>query len=171
VIPYIPGREIVNMVRKPEIQYVGQFYIYGSEAQQLAEKKKQRQAKTRLPLAKLEKIEKIYLDPVALVGIAVAIFMLATLAVGLLQLKDDWASYRQMDAYVSQLKKEHASLAADYRESFNLEDVQRKASGLGMIAKTDAQTMSVQVTVPEPKQEWEMSPWESVVWFCKGLFA
>ncbi len=158
------------MVRKPEIQYVGQFYTYGSEARQLEEKAK-RKAKTRLPLAKLEKIEKIYVDPVALVGIAVAVFMLVTMAVGLLQLKDDWASYEQMSGYVSQLKKENASLAADYRESYNIDDIRSKASGLGMVTVGEAQTMSVRVTVPEPKPEWEMSPWESIVWFCKGLFA
>lgn len=159
------------MVRKPEIQYVGQFYMYGSEARQLEEKKKQRQARTRLPLEKLERIERIYVDPVALAGIAVAIFMLVTLTVGMLQLKDDWASYEQMSTYVSQLKKENASLSADYRNSYSIDDIRSKAAGLGLVAEAEAQTMSVRVTVPEPKPEWEMSVWESVVWFCKGLFA
>ena len=46
------------MERKPEIQYVGQFYVYGSEARQLEEKKR-RQAKTSLPMARLEKLEKL----------------------------------------------------------------------------------------------------------------
>ena len=158
------------MVRKPEIQYIGQFYTYGSEARLLEEKAK-RKAKTRLPLAKLEKIEKIYVDPVALVGIVVAVFMLVTMAVGMLQLKDDWAGYEQMSTYVSQLKKENASLSATYRNSYDVDDIRRKASGLGMVAIEEASTMSVRVTVPETKSEWEMSPWESIVWFCKGLFA
>jgi len=157
------------MVRKPEIQYIGQFYTYGSEARQL--EKKKRQAKTRLPLARLEKIEKIYVDPVALVGIAVAVFMLVTMAVGMLQLKKDWASYEQMSTYVSQLKKENASLSADYRDSYNIDDIRGKATGLGLVSIEEAQTMSVRVTVPAPKPKWEMSLWESVVWFCKGLFA
>ena len=66
------------MTRKPEIQYIGQFYVHGSEARQLELLEKKKQPKTRLPIAKLEKIEKVYVDPVALVAIAVSVFMLVS---------------------------------------------------------------------------------------------
>ena len=46
------------MIHKPEIQYIGQFYVYGSEARQL-EHKKQRKPKTKLPMARVRKVEKI----------------------------------------------------------------------------------------------------------------
>ena len=73
------------MAKKPEIQYVGQFYVYGSEAQVVAPKKK---AQFRLPKPKLEleKIEKIYVDPVALLGLAVAVVMLVCMVVGACQI-------------------------------------------------------------------------------------
>ena len=64
------------MNQKPKIQYVGQFYVHGSEARQLQLQEQKRQAKTKLPLARMQKIEKIYVDPVALAGIAVAVLLL-----------------------------------------------------------------------------------------------
>ena len=51
------------MNQKPKIQYVGQFYVHGSEARQLQLQEQKRQAKTKLPHARVQKIEKIYVDP------------------------------------------------------------------------------------------------------------
>ena len=65
------------MTEKPKIQYIGQFYVPGSEAQVLAPKKKKKKAKTKLPIAKQEQVKAIYIDPVALIGITVAVGMLA----------------------------------------------------------------------------------------------
>ena len=74
------------MTEKPKIQYIGQFYVPGSEAQVLAPKKKKKKAKTKLPIAKQEQVKAIYIDPVALIGITVAVVMLAVMVVGALQL-------------------------------------------------------------------------------------
>ena len=52
------------MTEKPKIQYIGQFYVPGSEAQVLAPKKKKKKAKTKLPIAKQEQVKAIYIDPV-----------------------------------------------------------------------------------------------------------
>ena len=89
------------MTEKPKIQYIGQFYVPGSEAQVLAPKKKKKKAKTKLPIAKEEQVKAIYIDPVALIGITVAVVMLAVMVVGALQLRSDWAQYEQMSNYVS----------------------------------------------------------------------
>ena len=69
------------MTEKPKIQYIGQFYVPGSEAQVLAPKKKKKKAKTKLPIAKQEQVKAIYIDPVALIGITVAVVMLAVMVV------------------------------------------------------------------------------------------
>ena len=74
------------MVQKPKIQYIGQFYVHGSEARALEQQEQKKKAKTKLPLARLERIEKIYVDPVALAGIAVAVVMLAVMVLGAVQL-------------------------------------------------------------------------------------
>ena len=156
------------MVQKPKIQYVGQFYVHGSEARALELEQQKKKAKTKLPLARLEKIEKIYVDPVALVGILVSVVMLITMAVGALQIRDDWEEYEKVSTYVSQLKKENAQLTSNYRASYDLEDIRVKATAMGMVPKGEVETVTVTVTLPEPVpvRTWA----DEVVWFWNGLW-
>ena len=157
------------MNQKPKIQYVGQFYVHGSEARQLQLQEEKRQAKTRLPLARIQKIEKIYVDPVALVGIAVAVVMLVTMVLGAVQLKRDWDQYERVSAYVSELKKENARLNHAYRLSYDLKDIEAKALAMGMVPKNELETMAVTVTVPQP--EVKLTRMEEMKLFLEGLFA
>ena len=156
------------MNQKPKIQYVGQFYVHGSEARKLQQEEK-RQAKTKLPLARIQAIEKIYVDPVALAGIAVAVMMLVTMVLGVIQLKKDWNQYEQVSAYVSELKKENARKSHLYRTSYDLEDIRSKAVSMGLVPKNELQTMTVTVTVPVP--EPEPTRMEEIRFFLEGLFA
>ena len=157
------------MAQKPEIQYVGQFYIHGSEARQLELQERRKQAKSKLPLERLRKVEVVYLDPVAILGIAVALVMLAVMIVGVLQIRDDWAQYRAMSGYVSRLNSKNAELTADYRSQYDLEDIRVKAQALGMVPKSELEVSTVYVTIPRP--EPEMSWLEELRWFVEGLFA
>lgn len=157
------------MNQKPKIQYVGQFYVHGSEARKLQLQEEKRQAKTKLPLARIKAIEKIYVDPVALVGIAVAVMMLVTMVLGAIQLKRDWDQYEQVAAYVSELKKENARMNHLYRSSYDLEDIKTKAVSMGMVPKSELQTMAVTVTIPAP--EVEPTRMEEIKFFLEGLFA
>lgn len=157
------------MTRKPEIQYVGQFYIHGSEAKVLAPEQEKKQAKTRLPLAYLEKIEKIYIDPVALVGMAVAVFMLVVMILGAVQLQEAWADYDRMERRLETLQTENMKLEKQYRSGYDLEEIRAKATALGMVDISEVQTISVMVTMPEPEPVRTL--WDDVVWFFSGLFA
>ena len=157
------------MASKPKIQYIGQFYIHGSEARALELEQEKRKAKTTLPLERLQKIEKIYVDPVALIGIAVAVVMLVTMVVGALQIRDDWAAYERMSGYVSQLKRENAELTHTYRSSYDLEDIRVKATAMGMVPKAEVETMTVTVTIPEP--EPEVSRIDEIRTFLEDMFA
>ncbi len=157
------------MNQKPKIQYVGQFYVHGSEARQLQMQEEKRQAKTRLPLLRMQAIEKIYVDPVALVGIAVAVVMLVTMVLGAVQLKRDWDQYERVSAYVSELKRENARMSHAYHSSYDLEDIKSKALAMGMVPKSQLQTMTVNVTVPQ--QEAEPTRVEEIKLFLEGLFA
>ena len=157
------------MNQKPKIQYVGQFYVHGSEARQLQLQEEKRQTKTKLPLVKIQAIEKIYVDPVALAGIAVAVMMLVTMVLGTVQLKRDWDQYEQVSAYVSELKKENARKSHLYRSSYDLEDIKTKALSMGMIPKSELQTVAVTVTVPVPEEE--PTRMEEMKLFLEGLFA
>lgn len=157
------------MNQKPKIQYVGQFYIHGSEARQLQLQEEKRQAKTKLPLARIQQIEKVYVDPVALAGIAVAVVMLVTMVLGAIQIKRDWDQYEQVSAYVSELKKENARKNHAYRLSYDLKDIESKALAMGLVPKSELQTATVVVTIPEP--EPEMTRLDEIRFFLEGLFA
>ena len=157
------------MNQKPKIQYVGQFYIHGSEARQLELQEKKKRAKSKLPMERLHKAEVIYLDPVAIFGITVALIMLAVMIVGAVRIHADWQEYRVMSDYVSRLNSENAQLQADYRSQYDLEDIRVKAAALGMVPKSELEKRTVYVTVPQP--EPEMTWLEELQWFLNGLFA
>ena len=157
------------MNQKPKIQYVGQFYIHGSEARQLELQEKKKHAKSKLPLERLRKVEVIYLDPVAIFGIVTALVLLAVMTVGVLQIRDDWTDYQTMSNYVSRLNSENAELKADYRSQYDLEDIRVKAQALGMVPKSQLEVRTVYVTIPQPEPE---RTWlEEIQWFLSGLFA
>ena len=157
------------MNQKPKIQYVGQFYIHGSEARQLELQEKKKHAKSKLPLERLRKVEVIYLDPVAIFGIVTALVLLAVMTVGVLQIRDDWKDYQTMSNYVSRLNSENAELKADYRSQYDLEDIRVKAEALGMVPKSQLEVRTVYVTIPQPEPE---RTWvEEIQWFLSGLFA
>ena len=157
------------MNQKPKIQYIGQFYVYGSEAKALEQANQPRKPKTTLPVEKLQKIEKIYVDPVALVAIAVSVVMLVTMLVGVRQLHRDWQEYERVSAYVHGLRVDNRVKTEAFREQFSYSDIRNKASGMGMIPKAEAEHMTVAVTAPEiqPEPTWV----ENMIWFVKGLFA
>ena len=157
------------MSQKPKIQYVGQFYIHGSEARQLELQEKKKRAKSKLPLERLRKVEVVYLDPVAVFGIVTALVMLTVMILGVLQIRDDWEEYRVMSNYVSRLNSENAQLQADYRSQYDLEDIRVKAQALGMVPKSELEVRMVYVTIPQP--EPEMTWLEEIQWFLSGLFA
>ena len=157
------------MTQKPKIQYVGMFYVHGSEAKKLQEEQRRKEARTKLPLERLRKIEAIYIDPVAIVSIAVAVLMLVAMVYGALKITKDWAEYRQMSAYVSELNLENAHLYQQYRENIDLEDVYTKATALGMLPVEEVPTRTITVSVPEAPAEpnWV----ERTTAFFAGLFA
>ena len=156
------------MSQKPKIQYVGQFYIHGSEARQL-ELQEKKKAKSKLPLERLRKVEVIYLDPVAIFGIVTALVMLTVMILGVLQIRDDWQEYRVMSNYVSRLNSENAEMWADYRSQYDLEDIRVKAQAMGMVPKSELEVRTVYVTIPQP--EPEMTWLEEIQWFLSGLLA
>lgn len=157
------------MVQKPKIQYIGQFYVHGSEARALALEEERKKAKARRPLARLQQVELIYVDPVAVVSIVVSVIMLATMLTGALALKDDWAAYEQMAAYVSFLNRENAELEKEYREGYDLEDIRSKALALGMVPADQLENRTVTVTMPV--KEPQISRIEQIKTYFEDMFA
>ena len=156
------------MTQKPKIQYIGQFYVHGSEARKL-QLEQERKAKTSLPMERLQKIEKIYVDPVALIAISVAVIMLVVMVVGALQIRDDWMEYRELSAYMSRLKVQNAEKAREYRAMYDLEDIRTKATALGLVPISEISHTTVTVVMPEPKPE--TSRLEQIKQSLEDLFA
>ena len=102
-------------------------------------------------------------------GIAVAVVMLVTMVLGAVQLKHDWDQYERVSAYVSELKRENARMSHAYHASYDLEDIKSKALAMGMVPKSELETMTVTVTVPQ--QEVELTRMEEIKLFLEGLFA
>ena len=78
------------MAQKPEIQYVGQFYVHGSEAKKLARKTEQKKAKTELPQHRVERVRKVHVDVLAISSILIAAVLLFTMVAGTLSLQTAW---------------------------------------------------------------------------------
>ena len=161
------------MVRKPDIEYVGKFYVYGSEAKKLAPEEKTRKARTILPLERLESIQQIRLDPVALLGIAVAVVMVVTMVIGAVNIRNAWQEYETMQNYVADLQQENVTLQWKYRNGYDLAEIEAAALALGMVPAEEVPHIQLTVTVPVVQEEptrWEAFR-EYVEWFIDGLFA
>ena len=156
------------MVKKPEIQYIDKFYVYGSEAKVL-ELKPKRKIRTILPLSAPDKTIKIPVDPVAIGGIVVAVALLVTLVIGCVQYVQVYRQYRAMMDHVVVQQNMNVELRENYRSQIDLVEIRDKALALGMIPKEDAPVITIRAELPQ--REPEMTMWEDFVWLCKGLFS
>lgn len=157
------------MANKPEIQYIGQFYVHGSEAKELARKKEQKKAKTQLPSQSVVRVRRVYVDPLAIACLVVSAVMLVTMVMGALSLQTAWHELDVARQYVYEQEALHRSLVESYYACYDLNETRSAALALGMIPVEEAQVTSLHVTVPV--QEPELSWTEELVWFLEGLFA
>ncbi len=154
------------MARKPDVQYI-RFYTDGSAARKVAPVAPLKTIK--LPKVKKQKKLLLYIDPVAIAGIAMAVIMLTLMAVGVMQLKTARQEMQTMAAYVSTLQEENASLQATFSEGYDLDQIEKTALALGLVPKE--QVRHVTVSVPELIVEEEPDAWERFYIFLTGLFA
>lgn len=157
------------MVQKPDIQYITQFYSYGSEAKVLELKPTPKKKKFTLPKAVPEQKIRIMVDPVALAGILIAVVMVVLMAVSVQSYLDVCAEYEVMTNHVIELQNFNVEKQLEYKKMYDLEDVRDKALALGMIPLEEAEVIMIAPVIPEPEPEetW----WENISWFMEGLFA
>ena len=153
------------MARKEEIRYI-QFYTDGSAAKQITPRWPAATPKKK-PVQKKKQI--VYVDPLALGGIVVAVVMLVLMIVGVCKLNAVQQETVQMQGYVERLTVENSTLKQQYSQECNLEQVEQTALALGMIPVEQAQ--QIQITVQLPHQETEPSFWDNIGVFLTGLFA
>ena len=155
------------MAYKPEIQYIEQFFIPGSEAPQLQPKRGGKPSWR--PNPQQEKKIKVMIDPVALFGLVVAVTMLVLMAVGVSQYNAASRRNEAVNDYLLQLQDTNITREYQYRTKLDLTKIAEQAKALGMIPASEAQSITVHVEVPQPEPEntW----WDDLVWFLEGLFA
>ena len=156
------------MAQYVEVQYV-QFYTQGSAAKKILPAAK---AQTGvLPQMKKKKVQRIYVDPFAILGTAVALCMLIMMVVGVTQLRSEQQKTMDLVAYVEQLQVENVALQACYDAECDLEQIEQTALALGMIPCEQAARTSISVELPVVENEVQVTLWQRIGTFLTGLFA
>ena len=157
------------MASKPEIQYIGQFYMHGSEAKALKIQPEEKRSGYKLPLHRFEKLQKIHVDPLAICSIAMAIVLMICMVVGTIQIQNAWQELEVANQYVYELEAIHRQRVHAFRSSYDIKEIRAVAETMGLIPMAEAKTMAITVTIPEP--EAKPTLWDDIRWFMEGLFA
>ena len=154
------------MARFPSVQYVS-LYTDGSAARQLNLNVPVRQPHAKAKVKKNKRIT-VYVDPVAFLGIVTAVVMLAVMAVSFFQLRSVQQEAAAMNTYVQELRAENKALRTEFEEGFSVEEIGRTAEALGMIPKSEAKhvTLNLQQETAQPA-----GVWARFCTFLSGLFA
>ena len=158
------------MARQPDIQYV-HFYTDGSAARKLEllpKKNKTAAPVPQRPRVRREKKTVVAVDPISVFATLVAGIMLIAMAVGMLQLGGINAENQKLEAYVTELRTENASLRAEYEAGYDLKDVEQKALEMGLVPMD--QVEKVVIEVPQIVEEPQPTLWENIGAFFSELF-
>ena len=149
-----------------QVQYV-RFATVGSAARKPVSMTAVKKTVLPKPRKKLRTV--VHVDPVAVLGILVAAFMMVTMIVGLV----DFAAARQeavvMEQYVEQLSEQNRQLQQTYESGYDLEVVENTALALGMVPKDQVETVTIYVS--ESQQTETITLWTRIGTFLAGLFA
>jgi len=156
------------MQRGTTVQYV-QFYTAGSAACQVTPVVPLR--KTAQPKPRTHKKLVLRIDPVAALGMVVAVVMLALMISGIVNLVAVQEQTAVMEQYVQSLQEENAALKAEYTAGYDVAEVERMALALGMVPCEQAQQVTLQLSVPQEPVTQNLSFWDRIGVFLAGLFA
>lgn len=154
------------MARQPDIQYI-RFYTDGSAARKAAPVSYEKARKK--PRARKQKQPVLYVDPLAILGVAAAAVLLIMMVVGLVNFYNAQHQLQVMENYVQQLAQENQQLQEKYDAGYDLEEIRKVAEALGMVPKEELESIIINIPAPEP--EPEPTFWEKIGTFLSGLFA
>lgn len=157
------------MAKRPEIQYI-RLYTDGSAAKKVLPEMPSVNT-ARLPKARKVKIKRIYIDPVATLGIVVAVCMLVLMAVGVAQCYRAQQEAYIMESYIAQLRAENTVLQKQYSDGYDLEAVEKAALSLGLVPKDSVEKISIEIPAPQLQLTEQESIWGKIGTFLTKLFA
>jgi hypothetical protein len=156
------------MARINQVQYVN-FYTAGSAAFKYEPTPLHKKKQATLPKMRRKKRILIHVDPVAILGVCMAVVLLIMMASGFAQLGEARRQEAQMAAYVTQLQQENVQLRTEYEAGYDLDEIRQLATAMGMVPAEQAERVQVHVNVPV--EEEEPTAWENFCMFLTGLFA
>ena len=154
------------MARKTTERYV-RYYTFGSTAAKLdrdarrATLPKYHEPAKRKPLA---------VDPVSMLGSAVAVMLAILMVVGLIQVSVTAKAVREAETQVAVLQQEQKLLQEKYENSYDLEEIRVSAESMGMIPAEEAVHVGVKPPA-ETIQIQQLGWWESMLLSLRQLFA
>ncbi len=154
------------MANQIEIKYID-FSTDGNAARKFAPLSRK---KAQLPNAKRKTRYVLTVDPLAMIGITLAVCMLVFMGIGMLRLQHAQEQNAQMEQYVESLSEKNAALREEFNSVCDLEQVRELALALGMIPKMEAPQTGITMYIPEETVE-TLSLWEQIGIFLAGLFA
>ena len=123
----------------------------------------------RLPRVKKQKQPRRRVDLLSLTAIVMTVIMAVCMLVGLQQLQAAQQETLAMQQKVESLQAENDALWTYYEENLDMDQIERTALALGMIPKTQATCITVQVASETVEQQ--PNAWERLTVFLTGLFA
>ena len=158
------------MAQKLPIEYV-QYVTEGSSARKLELVVPLQKPVVAKPYVqpKPQKRKRIYVDPLAIFGVAVAICMSICILFGVYKLEKTKEDLRLMERYVSHLQQENAIWRDKYEDAYELEEIRRTALALGMVPAEEAGHNTIIVTMPAEEEEDTFL--RNIGTFLTGLFA
>lgn len=157
------------MASATQVQYI-RFAVDGSAARKL-EKAPAPYKQATLPRQRKATRKCIYIDPVAVFAIAVAVCMFIMMGVGLTRYTTQKKETAKMAAYVDQLRTENDQLEEAYYQSYDAEEVEHTALALGMVHKGQNQTIRLEVTPPAQQETTTVTLMDRIGNFLTNLFA
>ena len=154
------------MAQRTDIRYV-QYYTDGSAARKLMPVAPLKTIK--LPKVKKQKRVTVFIDPIAVVSIGMALMMAVLIVVGMVRLDAARQEMQTVSAYVDTLREENTQLQQTFVEGYDLEQIESTAIALGMVPKQQVEHIAVRL--PVIQEEPELTPWERFTTFLTGLFA
>ena len=154
------------MANQIDIRYID-FSTEGNAARKFAPVPRK---KVQLPEAKRRTRPVLVIDPLAIIGVALAVCMLVLMGVGMFRLQAAKDRNVQMAQYVDSLSEKNTSLRAEFNEVCDLDEIRQLALALGMIPKENAPQTGISMYIPQQAVETP-SLWEQIGTFLAGLFA
>ena len=112
----------------------------------------------------------VVVDPVAVAGIIIAVVMILSMVVGLMQYRACLVRSQRMSEYVQQLEEKNQQLSETYHNGYDVEEIRDIALSAGMVPAESVETIHISLEEPSTP-EVQMSFWQSIGVFLAGIFA